>query len=358
MLVYNKMLSKRVRWRAAAATVVLATASLTLAACGSATGSASSTSPSGTYVIRWSVGQSESDVVSVAARQFQSAVEKATKNHVKVELYYTGQLGSNQAVLADALSGAIQMVTSDPNFLVQYFPSAAFTDLPYIFSSEKQAYQYWDGPVGSQEKAAIQSATGLHSLAAMSFGMHSMWSSKGPITSLAAEKGLKVESTASEVYLELWKYLGLQAVELNLSEDFTAAQQGVIQATDLSPSSGYALNLQQVFKYFTDTDDNFSTALTMISEKFYSKLPASYQKILTSEAAKIQASERTAEAAVDAKDLQLMKRAGMMITTATPQLRAELKAAVEPYYKQVSTLFGPDAAQWLSEWAKQSGQSF
>jgi TRAP-type transport system periplasmic protein len=356
------MVGRRARRSIAAAAVGIAV--VAVAACGSNTGSdasassASSASGNGTYTIKWSVGQSESDVVSVAARQFQSAVEKQTGNHVKVDLYYTGQLGSNQAVLADALSGSIQMVTSDPNFLVQYFPSAAFSDLPYIFTSENQAYQFWDGSVGAQEKSAIQSATGLRSLAAMSFGLHSMWSSKGPINSADTEKGLKVESTASAVYLNLWKYLGLQTVELNLSDIFTAAQQGVIQAADLSPSSGYALNLQQVLKYYSDTNDNFSTALTMVSNKFWNTLPAADQKIITTEAGKIQASERTAESAEEAKDLQLMKQAGMTITNVTPQQRASLKAAVGPYYQQVSSLFGPDAAQWLTEWGKQSGQSF
>src|SRR3978361_1793907 len=134
--------------------------------------------------------------------------------------------------MAEVLRGQVQMFTVDPGFLAPYYESAQFTTLPFLFKNTDEAYGYWDGPTGKEEKDAILTHTGLRVLNAEEFGFHNLVNSQRPINRLPDVAGLKFEATDSPVDIKTYEALGIHPVVTSLSETYTALQQGVIDGID------------------------------------------------------------------------------------------------------------------------------
>lgn len=336
--------------------VVLAAlgAVLLVAACSSQSSKATSTgtgdSGGASHTIRFAVGQTKGTPVANAADTFKKDVGAATNGRINVQVYYAGALGPNQAVTDQLHSGSVQMMTVDVAFLAPYYNSAQVTLLPYLFTTSKQAYAYWDGPIGNEEKQGILQHTGLRVLNAEQFGFHNLVNNVRPVHSVADAKGLKVEATGSQVVIQTLHALGEDPVVIALTEAYTGLQQHTIDGVELGFESLQAGKQYEVAKYVTISLDNYSTGLTMVNEKFFQTLSAGDQKLISDEALKVQNSERTADGQAE-KDAQGFVAAhGAKIVTLTADQQKAFRTAVQPVYDNAQSLMGSDAAKWLQQY--------
>jgi tripartite ATP-independent transporter DctP family solute receptor len=304
--------------------------------------------------IRYALGQAKGTPVGDAADQFAKDVQAATDGRVKVQVYYTGTLGTNQAVADQLHAGSVQMMTVDTAFLTSYYQSAQFTNLPYLFTTSQQAYTYWDGPIGTQEKAAILSHAGLRVLNAEEFGFHNLINNQRPVHTVADAKGLRVEATSSQVVIQSLKSLGMNPVVIALNETYTGLQQKTIDGLELGFASLQAGKQYEVAPYVTVSHDNYSTGLTLVNQNFFQTLSSSDQQLISSEALKVQATERTAEIQAEQDAQTFVEAHGTKVVTLTADQQQAFRAAAQPVYDNVKTLMGQDAASWLQEY--QTGQ--
>src|ERR1700754_3341604 len=182
------------RWSIRAIAVAAVATALVLAGC-SRGGESSSAGSEKKVSIRFAVGQVKGTPVANAALDFKKQVEDATKGRISVSVYNSGELGSNEDVMTQVHDGQVQMFTVDPGFLAPYYESAQFPPLPFLFKNTDEAYGYWDGPTGKEEKDAILTHTGLRVLNAEEFGFHNLVNSQRPINRLPDVAGLKFEAT-------------------------------------------------------------------------------------------------------------------------------------------------------------------
>lgn len=306
------------------------------------------------YTIRFAVGQVKGTPVANAALSFKEQVESATKGRIKVNVYNSGELGSNEDVMEQVHGGSVQMFTVDPGFLAPYYEAAQFSTLPFLFKNTDEAYGYWDGSTGKKEKDAILAHTGLRVLNAEEFGFHNLVNSKRPINTIADVKGLKFEATDSPVDIMTYKALGIHAVVTSLSETYTALQQGVIDGIDLGFGSLLAQKQYEVAKYIAVTNDSYSTGLTFVNEKFFQTLSADDQKLVTETAAKIEGPERDAQKKADADAETFIRDHGGVVTTPSTEALSEFQNAMKPIYDDLEKLIGADAVTWYNEY--KSGQ--
>jgi tripartite ATP-independent transporter DctP family solute receptor len=327
-----------------------AVAFLAAVAAALATAVAASAHHEATYTIRIALGQGKGSSVGQAALYFKKQVEKLSAGQVAVNVYYTGELGSNQAITDQAYSGAIQMVTIDPNFLVKYYPAGQFSDMPYLFDSSFEAFAYWDSPVGTLEKQAILKNTGLRVLNAEEFGFHDLANNQHAIHHLADLKGIKMQATGSTVYISTLSMFGANPVVVPLNEAYTAIQQGVLQGVDLGFNSLLSSKLYEVAPYITVSHDNYSTGLTMVNEKWWQSVPNNLQKVIYGALQRAQAIERRGAVAADKIDGAYIGKHGGKIVELTKAEHQEFVDAVKPIYDNLGQTLGPDAVTWYTKW--------
>lgn len=328
------------------AVAVLAVASLALTGCSRG----GSSSGGKTITIRYALGQVKGTPVADAAVAFQKEVESKSGGKIKVKVYYSGDIGSNEDVMEQAHDGTVQLFTVDPSFLEPYYPAAQFTTLPFLFKDTTAAYGYWDGPIGTEEKDAILKNSGMRVLNAEEFGFHNLVNSKRPIHTIADVAGLKFEASDSPVDVKFFNALKIHPVVTSLSETYTALQQGVINGIDLGFGSLLAQKQYEVAKYIAVTNDSYSTGLTMANEKFFQGLSSADQKILEAAAADVEGTERTAQQAADASAETYIKAHGGVVTDISDTELQKFKDAMAPIYDDVSGLIGADAAKWYGEY--------
>jgi tripartite ATP-independent transporter DctP family solute receptor len=347
--------ARHVNKRAAAA-LSLVCALLCVTACSGGKNAAAGGGAGGKPVtIRYALGQAKGTPVGDAADQFAKDVQAATNGRVKVQVYYTGTLGTNQAVADQLHAGSVQMMTVDTAFLTSYYQSAQFTNLPYLFTTSQQAYNYWDGPIGKQESAAILSHAGLRVVNAEEFGFHNLVNNQRAVHTVADAKGLRVEATGSQVVIQSLKALGMNPVVIALNETYTALQQKTIDGLELGFASLQAGKQYEVAPYVTISHDNYSTGLTLVNEKFYQTLSASDQKLIGDEALKVQATERTAEAKAEQVAEAYVTAHGTKVVTLTADQQKAFRDAAQPVYDNVKSLMGADAASWLQQYQASQG---
>jgi TRAP-type transport system periplasmic protein len=330
---------------------VVAVGALALGGCSRGGDSASDVRP---VTIRYALGQVKGTPVADAAEQFKKDLESQSDGHIKVDVYYSGDLGSNEDVMKQAHDGTVQMFTVDPSFLEPYYPSAQFTTLPFLFPDVQAAYDYWDGDTGTKEKDAILKNSGMRVLNAEEFGFHNLVNSKHPINTIDDVKGLKFEASDSPIDVKFYEALKIHPVTTSLSETYTALQQGVIDGIDLGFGSLLAQKQYEVAKYIAVTNDSYSTGLTMINDKFWGTLSSDDQKLITDEAAKIETSERTAQQKADADAEVTIKNAGGQVTDIPPDELQKFKDAMTGIYDDLGDLVGQDAVTWYDEYSSGS----
>jgi tripartite ATP-independent transporter DctP family solute receptor len=324
--------------------------SLAVALATAVAATASSGASQATYTIRYALGQGPGSSVGQAALYFKKQVEKLTAGAVGVDIFYTGQLGSNQAITDQTYNGNIQMVTIDPNFLVKYYPAGQFSDMPYLFDSSEEAFAYWDSPVGTLEKQAILKNTGLRVLNAEEFGFHNFANNQRPVHSIADVKGIKMQATGSSVYIQTLSMFGASPVVVPLNEAYTAIQQGVLQGVDLGFNSLLSSKLYEVAPYITVSHDNYSTGLTMVNDKWWRSLPNNHQKVIYAALQRAEAIERKGSVLADKIDEKYIASHGGKIVRLTPAQHAGFVNAVKPLYDNLGQTLGPDAVTWYTKW--------
>jgi TRAP-type transport system periplasmic protein len=100
----------------------------------------------------------------------------------------------------------------------------------------------------------------------------------------------------------------------------------------------------------------YSVWAFLMSKRFWDRLSADEQKIITEAAAEAQAFERQTIRAFDAKALEELKSKGMQVTTLEPAEVAKLRDKTKPVWTKFTKEFGEaDAGEMLAALNKVRG---
>jgi TRAP-type C4-dicarboxylate transport system substrate-binding protein len=323
-----------------------------LSACANSTTSAGAQltgSQSPKVTIRYAITLNSKTDLGNALRTFQRDIEHESHGKITVDLYYNGELGSNNAVETQVMNGTIQMFSAATSFLQQVDPSVTIDQLPYLFANYAQVTAFWNGKVGSEVKADILKKAGIRVLNVESPGFQELLT-PNPITNVNAMNGLKIY-TANTLQTKWATAFGMSGVTLpNPAAAYTALQQHLITSLTESFDTEIANQWYKLLKYASPQNEIFTSAIGQVNENFWQSLPKSYQTMIQAEMTKLQASELAQENRSQVSDEKQLKADGVTITPVTSALRNQLKSQVASIYSNVGSILGPEAATWLRQW--------
>lgn len=285
----------------------------------------------------WTTSDSALDPYAVGAKIFKEEVERTSNKQIVIQLYPNRQLGDEKQMLEGLRFGTVDLALVTNSVVAQLDPFFQLFDLPFLFSNEAQAHRVLDSEVGKALSARLESK-GIVNLGYTEGGFRQMLNNKKPVNTPADVQGVKYRVMQNPMFIEMFSRLGGSAVPMAWSETFTAVQQGTIDGLEGATSVFYASKFQEVTKYLSVTNHNYSAVALLASARALNKLTTAQQTLIKEAAARTVVAQRKEAATMAVKALEMMKKDGVQVNT-IGDVRP-FRAAMAPIYDKTRSVVG------------------
>ncbi|WP_207724708.1 DctP family TRAP transporter solute-binding subunit [Thermanaerosceptrum fracticalcis] len=275
------------------------------------------------------------DRLEAACQAFKKYVEEKTNGKVKVTTYPASQLGAEREQLEGVQLGTIQMAALSSGPLPGIFPPIMVFDLPYLFATQKAAYEVLDGPVGREILDLMKAKTGIRGLVWGENGFRHYTNSVRPIRKPGDMQGLKIRTMENPAHMAIVKALGASPTPMAFNEVYTGLQQKTIDGQENPISLIVSMRFYEAQKYLTLDGHVYNPYILMINDKFYNSLSEDIRKIIDEGALVWQKVEREENNKQIMAGLEKLKAAGMEITELSPQELQAFRDATKSVYDTI-----------------------
>jgi tripartite ATP-independent transporter DctP family solute receptor len=211
---------------------------------------------------------------------FADEVEKLTKGQLKVQIFHSGSLSSNEAELFQmAQSGAVDLAIGATTYILGWTPRAKVFDLPYLLEGAPHFKKVVQGKVGEVIAKEVED-DGVYLITYILPGVRNIFTTKRSIEKLEDAKGMKIRSMQSPVYIDMFKNMGMLPTALPASELYTSLQTGVVDAGENDAASVVSWGWVDVIKFYSLSEHSISCNVMIVNKKKMDSLSADAQKAI------------------------------------------------------------------------------
>lgn len=267
--------------------MILATCmAISLCACGGGSSAPASTdsaqssdaAASGAKVMKYAVTFPGNGVQSEGAEKLKELIEKHTDGRIKVEIYYSSQLGGNTESMEGLRNGTIEMTELSLTAISAYSDIWSTFSLPYMWDSGKEAVDV----IGSDKVMEVLEpdveANGMKILAWQNLGSRSILNTKKPINTPADLKGLRIRVIEDPILVDSINAMGGSAVAMAWSECYSGLEQGTIDGIENNSPVVVSNAMYEVGKYYSLTEQFIMPDPVLISASWFNSLSEEDQK--------------------------------------------------------------------------------
>ena len=289
--------------------------------------------------IKFTLNGPEAHPAVAGMKKFAESVAAKSGGKMKVNLFYNGTLGSDQAVVSAMKGGTIEMSVMNSGILASEARELAIFDFPFLFANEKESDAIVDGPVGKKMHALLEQK-GLVGLAYWELGYREITNSKRPLNKVEDIDGLKLRVIPNPINVAWVKALGANPTPLPFPEVYGAMEQKAIDGQE-NPVSVIAANkFWEVQKHIALTNHQYNPQSVLFSKKVWDALSAAEKKVLADSASEATLIQRREARAAVAANLELLKKNGMTVTEFSPAEVARLREKMKLVIAQFSASVG------------------
>jgi tripartite ATP-independent transporter DctP family solute receptor len=195
---------------------------------------------------------------------------------MRVEVYSSGQLGSERECLELVQIGGLAMTKVSASVLEGFAPEFKVFGLPYLFRDDAHKAAVLAGPIGREILAAPESKF-MRGLCYYDSGSRSFYTKSRPIRSPDDLKGLKIRVQESPMAFALIRAFGASATPISFGELYTALQQGVVDGAENNPPSFHLARHYEVCKYYSLDEHTTVPDVVLVSTHFWNSLSPQQQ---------------------------------------------------------------------------------
>jgi tripartite ATP-independent transporter DctP family solute receptor len=330
--------------------MMLATAGLLTLAAGSANAQFAD------RTIRISNGINQEHPVGNGVAKMAACLTEKSGGKMKLQAFWGGALGGDLQATQALRSGTQEMVVTSTSPVVGILPELGVFDLPFLFTSEKEADAILDGEIGKSISDRLPSV-GLVNLAYWENGFRNLTNSRKPVEKLEDFPGLKVRVMQNNIFLDTFRTVGTNAVPMAFQEVFPALETHTIDGQENPVVTIDTSKLYEVQKYLSLTRHAYTPFLVLYSKALWDKLSADEQKALSECAIEGRDEQRKVSRDLSAKSLENLKKQGMIVNELSETEQKRLRDAVKPVYEKHAATIGKDTVdRMLAALAKMRGQ--
>ncbi|MBQ1845708.1 MAG: TRAP transporter substrate-binding protein DctP [Desulfovibrio sp.] len=223
---------------------------------------------------------------ALTAMYFADQVRERTNGHVNIKVYPAGQLFAGKQTNEFPLlrQGAIDFALGST---INWSPQVKELNLPcmpFFIGAQPHPYKAMDamlaGKSGRMMREAIEKK-GVHVIGWAENGFRELTTGKGPVTKPEDLKGMKIRVVGSPIFIETFRALGANPVNMNWSEAVTGFQQGIVDGQE-NPTNGINLSVKiwLYHKYHCDWHYVIDPLITSVNPKVWASFTPEDQKII------------------------------------------------------------------------------
>lgn len=262
-------------------------------------------------VIKLAHGLDQQHSVHKGMVHFGERLAEKSGGTLRVDVYSSGQLGSERECLELVQLGGLAMTKVSASVLENFAPEFKVFGLPYLFRDDAHKIAVLDGPLGKEILTAPQSKF-LRGVCYYDSGSRSFYT-KRPIRAPEDLRGLKIRVQESPMAFALIRAFGASATPIAWGELYTALQQGVVDGAENNPPSFYLSRHYEVCRYYTLNEHTTVPDVVVISTHFWNSLTPQEQQWLQEAADESAVYQRKLWEESTAESLAAVKQAGVEI---------------------------------------------
>ncbi|KKW68283.1 C4-dicarboxylate ABC transporter substrate-binding protein [Lampropedia cohaerens] len=297
-----------------------------------------STAASAQTQIKLAYALSQQSHYGAAGEAFARTLEEGSGGKFTVQQFPNSALGGEREVIEGLQLGTIDAAVLSTGATMNFVPSAAVFDVPFLLRDLEHARKVLDSEIGENMLAEF-SKRGLIALAWGEQGFRHLTNNVREVATPADAAGLKIRTTENQLHIQAFREIGILPTPMAWPEVTTALQQGTIDGQENPLSVIVSAKLSQLQKYLSLTGHVYAPAVIIVSPSVYEGL-SDEDKALFQQAGKAAGQAMRAYVSeVEASGLEQLKQEGMIVTEVD---RAAFAKAVEPAYADYNKRFGAD----------------
>ncbi len=286
------------------------------------------------------------------ALMFKKLAEERLPGRVKVEVYPNSSLFGDGKEMEALLLGDVQLLAPSLAKFEHYAKPIQIFDLPFLFNDINALDRFQQSPQG-QDLLKSMEGKGITGLGYWHNGMKQLSANKALYEPKDA-RGLKFRVQSSAVLDEQFKALRAAPRKMSFAEVYQGLQTGVVNGTENTWSNYESQKVNEVQKFFTESNHGAIDYMVITNTKFWNSLPEDVRSSLDAIMAEVTVEVNKQAEALNQSSRQTIVDSGTSeIITLTPEQREQWREAMRPVWKKFEKDIGVDLIK-AGEQANQS----
>jgi TRAP-type transport system periplasmic protein len=236
-------------------------------------------STAGEVTLKLAHTQNAGTAIDKATRKMAERLAELTNGAIEMKLFGASSLGNERQQVEQVQLGGIDLGIFSNDYLSNITPEIGVVTLPYIIRDIDHIHKVWEAPVG-KELTDLMLKKGLRSLGTYDYSFRNTLTQTHPIKNLNDFKNVKIRVMETPTVIKTWKLLGANPIPMPWSEVYSAMQTKVIDAMEAPPESMWSTKIQEVGKYLTMTQHQYTGSHIIMGEPAFQRLKPAFQQAL------------------------------------------------------------------------------
>lgn len=294
------------------------------------------------YTLKYANNLPLSHPMNIRAKEMAAAIAAETNGRVDLQIFPSGQLGSDTDTLAQVRSGGVEFFTLSGLILATLVPAASITGIGFAFDDYDAVWKALDGELGAHVRKEIEKANLVVMEKIWDNGFRQITSSSKPIVNADDLKAFKIRVPVSPLWTSMFKALGAAPTSINFGEVYTALQTKVVDGQENPMAIVSTAKFNEVQKFCSLTNHMWDGFWFLANKKAWEKLPPDVRAIVAKHINAAGMKQRADVAELNATLQKELASKGMVFNEAKPDsFRARLREA--GFYSEWKAKFGEEA---------------
>lgn len=236
-------------------------------------------STAGEVTLKLAHTQNPGTAIDKATRRMAERLAELTSGAIEMKIFGASSLGNERQQVEQVQLGGIDLGIFSNDYLSNITPEIGVVTLPYIIRDMEHIHKVWEAPVG-KELTGLLLKKGLRSLGTYDYSFRNTITQTHPIKNLNDFKNVKIRVMETPTVIKTWRLLGANPIPMPWPEVYNAMQTKVIDAMEAPPESMWSTKIQEVGKYLTMTQHQYTGSHIIMGEPAFQRLKPAFQQAL------------------------------------------------------------------------------
>jgi tripartite ATP-independent transporter DctP family solute receptor len=253
---------------------------------------------------------------AMAAQQdAANKIKQDSNGRMEITIYPNSVLGGDTAMIAQTISGAMEMYNLPIDLLAPRNPVCGLPGVGFAFPDYSRVWTAMDGEFGNYLRAAAEEI-GLYCLdKGYDHGFRQITTRSKPITGPDDLKGFKIRLPVAPYLISLFRHLGASPTAINFNEVYSALQTGIVDGQENPLVLIDTAKLFEVQKYCSLTNHVWAGFHTSYNVAAWKKLPPDLQEMCHRNFSEVAIKERDVFVAMTKSEQQNLTSKGLTFNT-------------------------------------------